>query len=87
MKRLYRGIASAAPNANGMTIPAAATATERRALRRIIDVSISSPTRKRKRHSPMLAERERKGIDWLGKMCSEKPGIRPKAVGPSWLLS
>jgi hypothetical protein len=32
---------------------------ERRKLRRMIAVSISSPTRKRKRHRPMFATRER----------------------------
>ena len=59
MKCLYRGTASAAPNPNGKMMPAAATVMERRALRRIIAASISSPMIKRKRHNPMLATRER----------------------------
>jgi len=53
----------------------------------MITVSISSPTRKRKRHRPMLATRERYDIDSVGKMCSEKPGMRPKAVGPRWRIN
>ena len=59
MKCLYRGIASAAPSPNGTMTPAAATVMERRALRRMIAASISSPIIKRNRHSPMFATRER----------------------------
>jgi hypothetical protein len=50
-------------------------------------ISISSPTRKRKRQSPILATRERYDKDWEGKMWLVKPGIRPKAVGPGQRIS
>ena len=59
MKWRYKGIASAAPSPNGMATPAAATETESRTLRRMIAMSISSPTRKRKRQRPMSATSER----------------------------
>lgn len=66
----------------GKHIPARAMVTDVRALRLIIAVSISRPTRNKNKHSPMLAVSDRYGLESSGKMCSVKPGIRPKAVGP-----
>lgn len=59
MNSLYRGTANPAPMPKGTIIPARATVTESRALRLMTVPSISRPTRKRKRHRPMLATRDR----------------------------
>jgi hypothetical protein len=63
-----------------------ATVAERRAFRLITPVSISRPTRKRKRHNPILATRLRYEREVRGNMCSVKPGIRPKAVGSNYCI-
>jgi hypothetical protein len=83
---LYTACAIPAPMPKGKIIPARATVAERRAFRLITPASISRPTRKRKRHSPILATRLRYGRESTGKMCSVNPGIRPKAVGPSYYV-
>lgn len=77
MNCLYRGTESPAPMPKGSTIPARATVADSRAFFLITVLSISSPTRKRKRHKPMLAVRLRNGLESEGNMCSVKPGMRP----------
>ena len=83
---LYTACAIPAPILKGKIIPARATVVERRAFLLITSVSISRPTRKRNRQSPMFATRVRYERDAKGKMCSVNPGIRPKAVGPSYCI-
>jgi len=83
---LYTACAIPAPIPKGKAIPARATVAERRAFLLITPESISSPTMNRKRQSPMCATRLRYERDASGKMCSVNPGIRPKAVGPSYCV-
>lgn len=82
MKWWYKGTERAVPRPKGSAIPAKDTMTDMRTLRTTTLVSISRPTRKRKRQSPMLATRDRYGRDTGGKIVSVNPGILPNAVGP-----
>jgi hypothetical protein len=82
MKWLYSGTERAAPRPKGRAMPERETIADMRALRLMILASISRPTMKRKRQSPILATRVRYGIESEGNICCVKPGIRPKAVGP-----
>jgi hypothetical protein len=79
---LKMSLAIPAPIEKGKSIPPSEIMSDVRALFRIEVISISNPTRKRKRTSPILAVKLKKGSESLGKMCSVKCGIRPRILGP-----
>lgn len=79
----YSGTLRPAPRPKGIAIPAKATVTAFFAFFRMMDASISRPTKNRKRQRPMFAVSDRNGLDEDGNTCSVNPGTRPKTVGPN----
>lgn len=74
------------PMANGRMMPPIEMIPELLAFRLMTSMSISRPTKNKKRTSPIVAVRLRYGLDSSGKMRSAKPGTLPITVGPSTML-
>ena len=70
------------PKPNGRAMPASPTLRAIFQLDKSKRKSTSNPTKNRKSIKPTLAAMERVGMEAVGKMCSVKPGIRPKTEGP-----
>ena len=73
----------AQPSPKGNAIPARPTLTADLQLLIKYRISTSRPTRNRNRTSPRFAIRFKLGIEAVGKIASEKPGMRPITEGPS----
>nr|POF24725.1 hypothetical protein CFP56_71700 [Quercus suber] len=71
------------PRPKGKAIPAVPTLSATFQLLAAYRRSTSKPTKKRKSTNPKFATRVRLGILAVGKMASEKPGMRPMTEGPS----